>query len=571
MKWFYNLKIGAKVGCLVALMIISNLLTTVVGKSVQDTLLQQADDMYQRNLIAVQLLDDCSKNSLRITSFIHELFASGDPKVIQNNLKEMARLGEDNGRIFIELHGLLTEDYEHEQLEKIKQVMESANLTGQKSVALILKGQLREGYIYYQKEVAPHVQDINILQAELSKHIKQQAANSKSDFKEIQSKLVIFTLGMNTIATVLTILLAWYIKKLVSQPASELVIKVKEIAAGNLAGTSLLANSHDEFGLLAGEINSMSHCLKDLVKQAGRSAGVIASAAEQLVASMNQSSQASNQVANSIAEVAQGAEAQLDAMNKVSQIIEKMVTGIQEVATNANSIADVAQEAALSARNGEISIDKVMNQMSNIEQSVDGLEHNVSKLSERSREIGQIVAAISNIAGQTNLLALNAAIEAARAGDQGKGFAVVAEEVRRLAEQSQNAAKQIASIIEEIQSDTMEAVVSMASGIKEVKLGMEIVEESGEEFKEIAGLVAALAGQTQVISMSSQQLVTSSQQISSTVKEVDSLSKVAASEAESVSAATQEQSAAMEEIVTSAQALLEVAEQLKKDVLRFKV
>ena len=149
----------------------------------------------------------------------------------------------------------------------------------------------------------------------------------------------------------------------------------------------------------------------------------------------------------------------------------------------------------------------------------------VAKLGERSKEIGQIVDAISGIAGQTNLLALNAAIEAARAGEQGRGFAVVAEEVRKLAEQSQEAAKQIANLISEIQTETDSAVVAMDDGTREVKIGTEVVNTAGQAFKEIVSLIAEVSSQIREISAAIQQMASGSQQIVASVRNIDSISK----------------------------------------------
>jgi methyl-accepting chemotaxis protein len=195
----------------------------------------------------------------------------------------------------------------------------------------------------------------------------------------------------------------------------------------------------------------------------------------------------------------------------------------------------------------------------------------VTTLGERSKEIGQIVDTISGIAGQTNLLALNAAIEAARAGEQGRGFAVVAEEVRKLAEQSQDAAKQIAVLISEIQSDTDRAVVAMEDGTREVMLGAEVVNDSGKAFQEIADMVTNVSSQIREISVSIEQMAVGSQQIVESVKEMDELSKKSSGEAQTVSAATEEQSASMEEIASSSQALAHLAMNLREAVSKFQI
>jgi methyl-accepting chemotaxis protein len=441
----------------------------------------------------------------------------------------------------------------------------------QEILKMLVEGHKQAGYVYFKQNVATKVDSVNSILVNMVAYNKKLIKQSKQNFELDEAFVKKAMLTSFLLSTLLSVFFIWYLRQLISRPVSSLVAKVKEIASGNLLGASLTVSSKDEFGQLAAEINTMSHSLAELVRQARQSSDLMASSAEQLAVSVDQSTQASTQVENSITEVAQGAALQLDAMNKVTQVVEQMVAGIEHVAINAGSIAHVARDASLSANAGEVSVGKVMNQMSNIEIAVGGLEQSVAKLGQRSREIGQIVATISTIAGQTNLLALNAAIEAARAGEQGRGFAVVAEEVRKLAEQSQEAAKQIAALIGEIQCDTENVVVSMASGMKEVKLGMEVVEISGEGFKKIAGLIETLTGQAQDISSSSQQLASGSQRIVSSVKEIDVLSKEASAEAQTVSAATEEQSVTMEDITISTQALLKVAEQLRINVMQFRV
>lgn len=209
--------------------------------------------------------------------------------------------------------------------------------------------------------------------------------------------------------------------------------------------------------------------------------------------------------------------------------------------------------------------------MGKIEATVNSSAQVVTKLGERSKEIGQIVDTISGIAGQTNLLALNAAIEAARAGEQGRGFAVVAEEVRKLAEQSQEAAMKIAELIGEIQGETDNAVLAMNDGTREVKNGTDVVNTAGGAFREIVDLVSEVSRQVEEISQAMEQMAAGSQQVVISVKTSERLSKRSSNEVQSVSAGAEKQLASMEEIASSSQALAKLAEDLQTSVAGFKL
>ncbi|MDF2875783.1 MAG: methyl-accepting chemotaxis protein [Sporomusa sp.] len=248
-----------------------------------------------------------------------------------------------------------------------------------------------------------------------------------------------------------------------------------------------------------------------------------------------------------------------------------MAAGIKQIAVSAVGVVGMADKAAAAASGGEKSVATAVTQMDSIEKTVNESARVVTKLGERSKEIGQIVDTISGIAGQTNLLALNAAIEAARAGEQGRGFAVVAEEVRKLAEQSQTAAKQIADLIAEIQGDTDKAVFAMSEGTREVRSGSQIVNTTGESFNEIMALITAVSSEVREISGSIQQMAAGSTQIVSSAKDIEGICKNTAGQTQTVSAATQEQSASMQEIAASSQSLAKLAEGLQGAISRFKL
>jgi len=357
----------------------------------------------------------------------------------------------------------------------------------------------------------------------------------------------------------------------IAKPIQTLEGAANRIAGGDLSQTSLGIASNDEIGRLAKSFEQMAQNVRALIKQIHSNAEQLAASSEELTASAEQSAQASNQVAISMTDVAAGANDQLAATTDTSAIVEEMSAGIEQIAANANLVSGQSEQAAGKAINGGAAVDKAVSQMTLIENTVNTSAQVVAKLGERSKEIGQIVDTISGIAGQTNLLALNAAIEAARAGEQGKGFAVVAEEVRKLAEQSEEAAKKIASLIGEIQTDTDKAVEAMNNGTREVKTGADVVNAAGVSFREIADLVTEVSDQIKQMSGAIQQMATGSQHIVGSVKKIGDLSKKSAGEAQSVSAATEEQLASMEEISTSSRALATLAQELQGAVAKFRV
>jgi len=339
--------------------------------------------------------------------------------------------------------------------------------------------------------------------------------------------------------------------------------------AGHLAGTSSL--DKDELDTLAIHFDVMVAKLRGLVQQVATSAEQVAASSEELTATAEQSALAVNQVAGSIAQVASGAASQVEAVNATTEVVKQMSASIQQVAAHSENVAAEAEKTSMAAKNGGKAIDDTTRQMATIEKSVMHAAQVVTSLGERSKEIGQIVATISGIASQTNLLALNAAIEAARAGEQGRGFAVVAEEVRKLAEQSQTAAKHIATLIGEIQGDTEKAVTVMSDGTREVKRGSEVASTAGKAFGEIAMLIEGVTGQVEKISATIQQVAGGSEQIVSSIQKINDISSQTAEHTQTSSAAIEEQSASMEEIAASSESLAKMSEELRLIITQFNV
>lgn len=330
-------------------------------------------------------------------------------------------------------------------------------------------------------------------------------------------------------------------------------------------------SSVDEFADIGISLNQVREKIRPMIGEILYSAQQVATASEELTANSEQVAQAANYVCSAVLQVADGAAQQRVSVNKSIAEIEQMSISIQQVAANTSQATQSSEKTAAAARKGAMSITTAIDQMASIESAVLDSAGVVRNLGERSQEIGQIVDTIAAIAQQTNLLALNAAIEAARAGEQGRGFAVVAEEVRKLAEQSQEATKQIASLIAEIQNQTGKAVSAMQLGTQVVKTGTEVVNTAGGAFSEIVELIYQVTGQIHEISANLQQITNGNQVVVTTAKDIGTTSQKAVEETQGVSASSQEQLASMEEIASSTQTLSKLAEKLQNVVTFFKV
>ncbi|PFL19020.1 chemotaxis protein [Bacillus cereus] len=364
--------------------------------------------------------------------------------------------------------------------------------------------------------------------------------------------------------------LIYFVTLSITKPLKQLVVTSKEISEGDLTQT-IQIYSNDEIGQLAKGFNEMTHSLRTLIGRINTSAGHVAAASEELTASVRQASEATEQITSAMDEISSGATTQTASVENGAMLLFDVTEGIQHVANSSLSINSASAHTREKAEDGGKLVGKTVNQMQSIAESVSQSDAVIQLLNNKSKQIGDILEVIQNIADQTNLLALNAAIEAARAGEHGRGFAIVADEVRKLAEQSSVSSSEISKLICEIQDDMSKTVKSMNNVNEEVQSGLVIANETKQNFTEILQSTNEIADQIKTMVETANGMSKGANEVSISVGQIAMTAQNNATSTQSVAASAEEQLASMEEISSAAGTLSQMAEELQVLIERFKV
>ncbi len=441
---------------------------------------------------------------------------------------------------------------------------------------------------------------------------------------KILRNLAAVALGTLLIITVVIVVLS----RRIVRPISKTVEKLKEIAQGEGDLTARLQiSSNDEAGELARWFNSFVDKLRDIISQVVETATKVEEGSAQLAAAVQQQAVATNQVTVTISQVAdgsmeqsqgigtvqesveqlsavitqiaRGAQEQAGGVESTTELSDEMAVNISQAVTLARKIGDDTKTNASQAARGNEAAGAVIKSMEKIGSKAEQAVESVAKLDQGSRQIGDIIEVINEIADQTNLLALNAAIEAARAGEHGKGFAVVADEVRKLAEQAKSSTNEISEIIKMLSSAIDSTIDAVQASGEQINDGTSLAKEAGEVLREIettasqtvtavSSLLAltdkledgsravaqAMTGIASIAvenSASAQQMTASSNQVVQATESIANISRQTAAGSQNVASLAEEQNATLEEMAASAGVLADSAAALQKLVSQFKV
>ena len=456
-----------------------------------------------------------------------------------------------------------------DQVQQCKAAWQKYRASYESTMKAAETGNTATGLAEYNRSMKQATVELRDGLAKLLKATEEHAAAINAQNDEDNASAVVSMTMITVVAVVILIVLSLMLIKAITTPLSDMIDLANKLRDGNFHRTGERTSRGDEFGDAQRALFDMRESLNKFMKEVAGSAGQIAAAAEELTANSSQTAKAALQVAENVTEASSQVSVQQSAVDSGKERIDTISSAVDGMRVEAQKVAENSNSAAQEAASGSGEVASSVEQIKNVEHTVQETAELVDKLGERSKEIGMIVDTISGIAGQTNLLALNAAIEAARAGEHGRGFAVVAEEVRKLAEQSQTAAQQIADLIGAIQTDTESAVTAMQEGRTAVVEGAQSVEGLRLVFDNIQTLIEQVSAKVQAMSASVAGVAKEADGIAHEMQNIDDGAKRVADEMQSVSAAAEEQSASSDEISAASNALAKLATDMQNELKKF--
>ncbi len=564
-----NSKVGTKLNILIAISSIACIVLSLIGFLGLERGKNTSSNMYEDNLLPIEWIGIVESNFYHVNMNFMEIMLSKDEKRMNELIREMDGIRKENDHLLkqFEAKVISTKEKElyntfHETFNELRTQMKKAQELG--------KSNNEEAYAYYLKEIEPNMQkSIQSIRELIIYNSNDAELLQKGNNSGAQNTMIMFV-SISILAILIIMLIGYIIKLTIRKPLALLQNDMEKVAAGDLT-TRTPYKANNELGHIVQSFNSMLDNLQQLIANVKMTTQEVISSTEGVLQDTKRASNISAEVVQTVLEVKTKIEGQVTSVQESSSSMEEITTGVQTVAESSAVVAEVAVTTTEQINIGSEVINHSILQMNSVHDVVEETSKVINKLVTRTQQIDTALAAITNIAEQTNLLALNAAIEAARAGENGKGFAVVAAEVRDLAEQSKESAKEVNHLIKSIQQDTQDTVNVMQKGQQKAVEGKEAAYKANQTFLSIMKDIDKITGQIQEVSAATEEMSAGTEEVNASLSLVSETAADVKKETLQTVKSIQSQAVSIEQISIQSNKMKEKVEELTELVSKFNI
>lgn len=571
MAWFKNLKTRSKIMFLVGAMVFLLVIIAGLGYRTSYVMSRNMETLYDDYALPAIRLMDSESMTQEINGYVLESMLSTDTAYMSSFPGKVGDLRKKMGENLDYYRSRNLGGEARQVFDELEKAMDDYRSYNNKAMEMGMSNQNAEGYELMSSPEARRIVSNYFGTYDKLTGLLVKAADEMKDQSVASANAAIATiLALSAVAVILGIIIGYFISLMITRPLLSLRAGVDEFAKGDLT-VNLASNGKDEIAEMGHTLHNMAGVLNQVIGSVSAASHDIAETAHEFSAMAQETNASVEEFRSNVDGMSDNLDRLAAAGEEVNAAVEEVAAGAQATAERGTDIARQVDEAMTAGDEGMNAVKSVVTSIGRVAKSATGATSAIMELGNRARQIQGFVSQIGGIADQTNLLALNAAIEAARAGEAGRGFAVVAEEVRKLAEDSNIAAKNIAELAATITSE-LDAIVGFAQeNAADSNSAKGLSEETETAITKMIDYLRSIASSTRDLAAVAQEQAASSEEIAETIQNMAASVSSAAESGENIRNGVLEVSAAADRVAQGAEGLADLSGELREELSFFKL